>query len=68
VPAHQLPGALHGVPDVEQLADQRLDPAQRPEYATGPPVSGEDRDGLTPTYQRSRPPATTHAARRSPLT
>jgi hypothetical protein len=23
VPAHQLPGALHGVPDVEQLADQK---------------------------------------------
>jgi len=29
VPTHQLPGALDGVPDVEQLADQRLDPAGR---------------------------------------
>jgi len=36
--AHQLPGALHGVPDVEQLADQRLDPAQRPALVPGEPV------------------------------
>ncbi len=38
MPAHQLPGALDGVPDVEQLADQRLDPAQRPALVTGEPV------------------------------
>ena len=38
MPAHQLPGALHGVPDVEQLADQRLDPAQRPALVPGEPV------------------------------
>ena len=38
VPAHQLPGALDGVPDVEQLADQRLDPAQRPALVPGEPV------------------------------
>ena len=36
--AHQLPGALHGVPDVEQLSDQRLDPAQRPALVPGEPV------------------------------
>ena len=28
VPAHQLPAALDGLLDVEQLADQRLDPAE----------------------------------------
>lgn len=39
VPAHQFPGAPDGVPDVEQLADQRLDPAQRPPLVTGKPVS-----------------------------
>jgi len=38
VPAHQLPGALDRVPDVEQPADQRLDPAQRPALVTGEPV------------------------------
>jgi hypothetical protein len=38
VPAHQLPGALDGVPDVEQLADQRLDLAQRPRLVPGEPV------------------------------
>ena len=38
MPAHQLPGALGGVPDVEQLADQRLDPAQGPALVPGEPV------------------------------
>ena len=38
MPAHQLPGPLDGVPDVEQLADQRLDPAQRPALVPGEPV------------------------------
>jgi hypothetical protein len=38
VPAHQLPGALHGVPDVEELAHERLDPAQRPALVPGEPV------------------------------
>jgi hypothetical protein len=38
VPAHQLPHPLDGVPDVEQLADQRLDPAQRPALVPGEPV------------------------------
>src|SRR5258708_4497627 len=38
VPAHQLPGALDGVPDMKQPADQRLDPAQRPALAGGAPV------------------------------
>jgi hypothetical protein len=38
MPTHQLPGVLHGVPDVEQLADQRLDPAQRPALIPGEPV------------------------------
>ena len=38
MPAHQLPGPLDGVADVEQLADQRLDPAQRPALVPGEPV------------------------------
>jgi hypothetical protein len=38
VPAHQSPGALDGVADVEQLADQRLDPAQGPPLVPGEPV------------------------------
>ncbi len=38
MPAHQLRGALHGVPDVEQAADQRLDPAQRPPLVMSEPV------------------------------
>lgn len=38
MPAQQLPRALHGVPDVEQLADHRLDPAQRPPLIAGEPV------------------------------
>ena len=38
MPAHQLRGALDGVPDVEQAADQRLDPAQRPPLIGGEPV------------------------------
>jgi len=38
MPAHQLPRALDGVPDVEQLADQRLDPAQRPPLIPGKPM------------------------------
>ena len=38
MPAHQLPHPFDGVPDVEQLADQRLDPAQRPPLVTGEPV------------------------------
>src|SRR5512142_592963 len=38
VPAHQLPGPLHRVTHVEQLADQRLDPAQRPALVPGEPV------------------------------
>ena len=38
MPAHQLPGPLDGVLDVEQLADQRLDPAQRPALVPGEPV------------------------------
>jgi hypothetical protein len=38
VPPHQLPDALDGVPDVEQLADQRLYPAQRPALVTGEAV------------------------------
>jgi hypothetical protein len=38
VPAHQLPGPLDGVTDVEQLADQRLDPAQCPALIPGEPV------------------------------
>ncbi len=38
MPAHQLPGALDGVPDVEQLADQRLHPADSPPLVTGEPV------------------------------
>ena len=32
VPPQQLPGALHGVADVEQPPDQRLDPAECPPY------------------------------------
>src|SRR5438477_7390027 len=38
VPAHQLAGALDGVPDMEQLPDQRLDPAQCPPLVIGEPV------------------------------
>jgi hypothetical protein len=38
MPAHQLPGPLDRVADVEQLADQRLDPAQRPALVPGEPV------------------------------
>ncbi len=38
MPAHQLPDALDGVPDVEQLPDQRLDPAESPALVTGEPV------------------------------
>ena len=38
MPAHQLPHSLEGVADVEQLADQRLDPAQRPALVPGEPV------------------------------
>src|SRR5258706_16481001 len=45
VPAHQLPDALDGVPDVEQLPDQRLDPAESPALVTGEPVGQR---GLSP--------------------
>ena len=38
MPAQQPPGALDGVTDVEQLADQRLDPAQGPPLVPGEPV------------------------------
>jgi hypothetical protein len=38
VPVHQLPHSLGGVADMEQLADQRLDPARRPPLVTGEPV------------------------------
>jgi hypothetical protein len=38
VPAHQLPRALDGVPDVEQLPHQRLDPAESPALVTGEPA------------------------------
>jgi hypothetical protein len=38
VPPHQLPHSLGGVADVEQLADQRLDPAQRPPLIGGEPM------------------------------
>ena len=38
MPAHQLPDALGGVPDMEQAADQRLDPAQGPSLVSGEPV------------------------------
>ena len=38
MPAQQPPGALDGVADVEQLADQRLDPAQGPALVPGEPV------------------------------
>jgi hypothetical protein len=38
MPAHQLPHTLDGVADVEQHADQRLDPAQRPAPVPGEPV------------------------------
>jgi hypothetical protein len=38
MPAHQLPHALGRVADVEQLPDQRLDPAQRPPLVIGEAV------------------------------
>ena len=38
VPVQQLADALDGVPEVEQPADQRLDPAQRPALVVGEPV------------------------------
>ena len=38
MPAHQLPHALGRVADVEQAADQRLDPAQRPPLVISEPV------------------------------
>ena len=38
MPAHQLPDALGGVPDMEQAPDQRLDPAQGPPLVSGEPV------------------------------
>ena len=38
MPAQQLRGALDGVADVEQAADQRLDPAQRPPLVMSEPV------------------------------
>jgi len=38
VPAHQLSGPLDGVPNVEQTADQRLDPAQLPSPVIYEPV------------------------------
>ena len=38
MPAHQLGGALDRVADVEQAADQRLDPAQRPPLVMSEPV------------------------------
>ena len=38
MPAQQPPGALDGVADVEQLADQCLDPAQGPALVPGEPV------------------------------
>jgi EcoEI R protein C-terminal len=38
VPAHQLGSALDGVPDVEQLPDQGLDPAQSPPLVISEPV------------------------------
>ena len=41
VRAHQLRGPLHGVTAVDQAADQRLDPAQRPRWSlTNPCASG----------------------------
>ena len=38
MPAHQLPDALGGVPDMEQAPDQRLDPAQGPPLVSSEPV------------------------------
>src|SRR5579859_1541136 len=38
VPPQQLPGALHGVADVEQPPDQRLEPAECPPLVIGEPV------------------------------
>ena len=38
MPAHQLGGALDGVADVEQLPDQRLDPAEGPPLVISEPV------------------------------
>jgi hypothetical protein len=37
-PAHQLPGALDRAADADQLADQRLDPAEGPALVPGEPV------------------------------
>src|SRR5262245_25760645 len=38
VSPQQLADALDGVPDVEQFADQRLDPCQRPALVIAEPV------------------------------
>jgi hypothetical protein len=38
MPAHQLRRALDRIADMEQAADQRLDPAQRPPLIGGEPM------------------------------
>src|SRR5579863_3913984 len=42
VPPQQLPGALHGVADVEQPPDQRLEPAECPPLVIGEPEAAAE--------------------------